>query len=808
MSSEHPRLPGRRPSARLHAILVEALIVVIGLCASLFLASEWRSSALRTNSRSFAVTVADLSDTLGAKINSDVALTHSLRAIATMEPHAGQTRFAQWYAQLERDSGSSRDFTAVLTQRVSAARLGAFQRAVERDPAFRALTAGKFKIFPAGHRASYCLPRAIVGIAPTASSVYPPLLDYCAPTLPGVGPSPYPALIRNVTDTGGLIVTPLAGLGRPALVAIGEAVYRRGAPLGSVAARRAATTGVIGTSFDSTALLESVFGSRHSLTLTLYHRNVGGELQQIGRASTGNGGRSHLYSARHDLGGGWLVQVSGMADDPVPALAHGLLALCLGVLITTLVFFLYRVLSRSRRRAWGVVGQKTDELEYHAVHDQLTDLPNRTLVLDRAEQLLARAQREDVPASALLVDVDNFKQVNDRFGHEAGDVVLRQVGARLKSILRNDDTVGRLGADAFVMLLDAVGLDVAPELVAERILDVLRQPITLTDAECQPLSLTASIGIATGRPDSPEDLLNDAALAVKKAKAAGGDGYAKFEFAMQTAAQDRIHLEMDLVDALDANQLFVVYQPILELEDETITGVEALLRWRHPRIGVVAPDQFIPVAEANGLIIPIGRWVLEQACAQGLRWRDRGHPLRISVNVSTRQLERPEFVEEARAVLQRTGFDPAMLTLEITETVLMREPETTARLLVELKALGIRIAVDDFGTGYSSLAYLRQFPVDSLKIDRTFVTGLGVSSEANALAHTLIQLGQALRLQTVAEGVENALQMRELRREGCDLVQGFLFARPLAAAEIDGLLDAGTALPTRPASLARALIRR
>jgi diguanylate cyclase (GGDEF)-like protein len=493
-------------------------------------------------------------------------------------------------------------------------------------------------------------------------------------------------------------------------------------------------------------------------------------------------------------GEGRLVDVSGTTDRTVSTDAQGLFVLGSRLLVTVLVFLLYRVLSRSRQRAWGLVGEKTDELAYHALHDRLTDLPNRRLVLDRAEQILARARHQDAPVTALFVDIDGFKQINDRFGREAGDEVLRQVAARLKTILRDNDTVGRLGGDEFVMLVDSLGLNVAPELLAERILDVLRQPIELPEAAHPPVSVTASIGIATGRPVSAEDLMADAGLALHKAKAVGKEGYVKFESAMQTAAQDRIHLEMDLADALDADQFFLVYQPMLDLETERVVGVEALLRWRHPTSGVIPPDVFIPIAEGNGSIVPIGRWVLEQACTQGAVWSRKGHRLNISVNVSARQLERTEFVEEVDAALHRSGLDPATLTLEITETVLMRKPDTTARLLAELKALGVRIAVDDFGTGYSSLAYLRQFPVDSLKIDRAFITGFTLSREAHALTHTLIQLGKALGLQTHAEGVEYHSQVRGLQREGCDLAQGFLFARPLTPEAVESFLDDGPGL--------------
>ncbi len=283
--------------------------------------------------------------------------------------------------------------------------------------------------------------------------------------------------------------------------------------------------------------------------------------------------------------------------------------------------------------------------------------------------------------------------------------------------------------------------------------------------------------------------MQDADLALYKAKALGKDGYALFESAMHVAAQDRIHLEMDLGEALANDELFLVYQPMLNLDTERVVGVEALLRWEHPRNGVIAPENFIPIAEESGLIVPIGRWVLEQACTQGAAWHAAGHSMGISVNVSTRQLERPAFATEVREALLVSGLAPEKLTLEITETVLMRRPDITAGLLRDLKTLGVRIAVDDFGTGYSSLAYLRKFPVDSLKIDRTFITSLARSGEAQALAHTLIQLGKALGLQTLAEGVEDRDQVRALQREGCDLAQGYLFARPLTAPVLERFLE-------------------
>jgi diguanylate cyclase (GGDEF)-like protein len=771
---------------RARGALIAVAIVVLGVAGATALAAEWRASVVRANRTSFRSTAVDVTNALASKLEANVALTRTMRAIGTLEPSAGDTRFLEWYGQLRDGAAASPDVAVALIVPVPAAGVAAFRRETESDPAFRRRLVGTFRIVPSGRRSVYCLIKAIVGTA-TTTSLYPPLLDFCAPMLPGIGRSPYAALIRTGTDTGSFIVSTLARVSGP-LVAIGAPVYRRGVPLGTVAQRRGALIGFIGTSFNSAKLIRSVLVGRRSLTLALYHRNAGDRLRLIGREGATVGGSAPSYVKHIPDDRRWLIEVSGVAAGSRSANAQGLGVLCFGLIVTVLVLLLYIVLSRSRRQAWRLVGQKTEELEYRALHDPLTGLPNRALVLDRAEQMLARARRSDVPAVALFMDIDGFKPINDRFGHQAGDEVLRRVAARLNAVLRDSDTVGRLGGDEFVMLVDPVAMDATPELIAERVLEVLRQPISLPEPASSPVSVSASIGIALGRPDSAEDLLKDADLAMYQAKARGKDGYVMFESAMQTAARDRLHLQLDLAQALHQGEFFLAFQPLLSLEDEHVVGVEALLRWRHPTRGLIAPDTFIPIAEENGLIVPIGRWVIEQACAQAAAWERKGYALTMSVNVSARQLERIEFVEELRAALHDSGLDPAGLTLEITETALMRNPGATASMLREMKTLGVRIAVDDFGTGYSSLAYLCQFPVDTLKIDRTFITGLDLSPEEHAMTHTLIQLGKALGLETLAEGVEHHEQVARLQSEGCDVAQGFLFARPLTPDALESFL--------------------
>jgi diguanylate cyclase (GGDEF)-like protein len=443
--------------------------------------------------------------------------------------------------------------------------------------------------------------------------------------------------------------------------------------------------------------------------------------------------------------------------------------------------------------------QLLDQVRHQALHDTLTGLPNRALILDRAEQMLARGQRDHAPVAALFIDLDNFKDVNDTLGHAVGDELLRAVAARLASVVRGSDTVGRLGGDEFVVLAEGNSPTAAPELVAARLQDVLREPFVLGDRKFPPLTVSASIGIAIGPADSAGDLLRDADIALYRAKAAGKGCYMLFEPAMHSEMLRRLELEMELRTILH-DQLFLVYQPIFDLRTRRATGVEALLRWRHPTRGVVSPAEFVPLLEENGMIIDVGRWVLDQACAQTAAWRQAGHAISVSVNVSMRQLQSDRLVEHVQDALQSSGLDADALILELTETALMSDTDAAIGCLSALKGLGTRLAIDDFGTGYSSLAYLQQFPVDTLKIDRSFIVALGDSPEATTLFRTLIQLGRALGLQTLAEGIEEQGQLTWLEQERCDAGQGFLLSRPIEADAVERFLQQseeseGRALP-------------
>jgi diguanylate cyclase (GGDEF)-like protein len=424
--------------------------------------------------------------------------------------------------------------------------------------------------------------------------------------------------------------------------------------------------------------------------------------------------------------------------------------------------------------------QRTDEeLAFLATHDPLTGLPNRTLILDRVEQMLARSRRSQTPVAALFVDLDNFKSINDTLGHSTGDELLQAVTARLNGVVRDTDALGRLGGDEFVVISEELTLSVGPELIAERLLDALKEPFKLGADKETRVTVTASIGIAAGYRTSAEELLRDADIAMYRAKWDGKNRHVVFETGMQDTVQSRMELEMDLREALNKDEFFLAYQPTIDLSDMSPNGVEALIRWKHPTRGVVQPDDFISLLEETGLIVEVGKWVLQQACRQGAAWRAAGYPIGMAVNVSGRQLDTDQLIADIEGALSDSGLDPEALTIEITETTLMRNIEETARRLTTIKALGIRIAIDDFGTGYSSLAHLQRFPVDALKIDRSFILGLKHNQEGETLIRTLVQLGKSLSIETFAEGIEQQEELSLLRGENCDSGQGFLFARPL-----------------------------
>lgn len=429
-------------------------------------------------------------------------------------------------------------------------------------------------------------------------------------------------------------------------------------------------------------------------------------------------------------------------------------------------------------------------LAHQATHDPLTGLPNRTLFLDRLEGALARARRHERQLAVLFLDLDHFKVVNDSLGHSLGDMLLVDIASRLVSALRPCDTLARFGGDEFVVLCEELEdpHDAVP--IAERMVDAISGSFVINDSE---VFVDVSIGIAfPNSPDAdPETLIRDADAAMYQAKDRGRARWVIFDHAMRAHAVERLEIENFLRRSLERRELQVFYQPIINLETGRIRGVEALVRWGHPERGLLLPGDFIAIAEETGLIMPIGMWVFDQACRQVQRWHAE-HPhledLTLAVNLSGYQLGHSEITNEVKRVLLDTGIDPALVEMEITESVLMDDVVSSHDTLAKLKDLGVHLAIDDFGTGYSSLSYLRRFPVDQLKVDRSFVDGLGTDPSDSAIVTAIITLAHTMGLEAVAEGVETQGQLNELRRLACDSAQGFLIARPNTAAEIEALL--------------------
>jgi diguanylate cyclase (GGDEF)-like protein len=467
------------------------------------------------------------------------------------------------------------------------------------------------------------------------------------------------------------------------------------------------------------------------------------------------------------------------------------------VLLAALLSRMSWQLTQSRARAGEVRLNHAKRVEYLAYHDGLTALPNRSLFNKLLSQAISQAQRHHRQLAVAFIDLDRFKQINDTLGHEAGDELLKQVASRLKGCLRDSDAVARLGGDEFVVLLTELVEDKYAATVAQKVITTIAKPFVLLGQEFR---VTASIGISTYPTDGMDEqtLTKNADIAMYQAK---GDGKNQFQFyseELNANSLERLTLESSLRHALERNEFRLEYQAKREMVHGQITGMEALLRWQHPDLGLVAPMQFIPVAEETGLIVPIGKWVLQTACLQNVAWQKLGLPrLSIAVNLTARQFGDEHLLRDIAAILDSTRMEACLLELEIHESLLIRDIERTLRILTQLKALGVKIAIDDFGTGYSSLATLQRFPLDTIKIDRSYIRDIVTQAQDTTLMKAIIEMGKSLSLTVVAQGVETKEQVEFLRAHACDEFQGFYFNKPLSAQKFTELLwaqDTGATL--------------
>ena len=749
--------------SRLIWSLTAVALIVLGSLASVIGAWQIRNVAADHARETFDDSAIQVASRLQLAIVHEQDLVVGAGAVFVRNPQTTETQFLQWtrstaaferYPELQGIS----ELTVV-----PASQLGTFAAQVEGDPPAPLSAGGTLQVSPPGSRPFYCLQTVAQSRNPALA--VPAGTDLCATSL---GP-----LLLTTRDTGRALYLPYK-TGHLNELALGNAIYMGATTPSTVAARRAALIGWTGIEILPKILLSIALDHVPDTAVSFHYGSGSSNVTFTDGAAPAN-----AQSTSINLHNGWHVDVLG-ATTGASVLSNwmsaGLLfggtafALMLGVLIF--------VLGTSRSRALTRVVEGTNELAFQAFHDALTGLPNRLLILERMEQMLARARRRHRLVAALFLDLDNFKEINDTLGHRAGDELLIAVAARLSRLLRGEDSIGRIGGDEFVVLTEGSFSSNAAESLAERILQELARPFGIPSAPTS-LTVTASIGIANGTWVSPDELLGNADIALYYAKAAGKFRFATYSDRMKESLDDRHRLDTELQTAVTSKQFFLQYQPTITLATGEISGVEALLRWRHPTRGILPPSVFIPALEATGLIIPVGRWVLETACRAAASWDPLGHRLTVAVNVSPKQLQGDSIIDDVEHALLSSDLDPSRLVLELTETTLMRGADDTISRLLRLRHSGARLAIDDFGTGFSSLAYLQQFPIDVLKIDQSFVAGLIMTPKSRAIIQTFVQLGRALDLEVVAEGIESEAQRDQLAALGVDTGQGYFLGPPL-----------------------------
>ncbi len=762
---------------------VAALCVVLGAIASVLGARAVANNDTSSTRAAFAQSSKAIGTTVKLAIQRQEELTVAAATYFAANPKATPAEFGRWVAWAR-------------TQRRYPELDALGLLPAPPAPSKASATAGE--IAGASDATSVASDKASSTAGQTSATPTPASTTPAKASTPTIHVSPAQLLSR---DTGLSAYRRISAGGRPAL-AIQTPVYRGNVTPHTVYGRTAASVGWLRTVLVPGAMLGQVLAGHPGYALALSYRNGTSNLVYSSGAP-----RSGAQSASSDLHDGWTVTSFGpAADTSVFDNGDALAVLIGGILLSVLLGLLVDVLGAARMRAPASpdtnagAAAETAEPDMPAggnapqpdryLYEPVTGLPNRELTLDRAERMVARAGRDSgMLAGALFVDIDQLREVNEKLGKAAGDQLLKIVGERLEDVVRAGDTVGRLDGDEFVVLVESAARGVRLDSLAQRMIEALHKPIEL-DNFGPSFVLTASIGVAFGRYATPDDLLRDAHVALASAKAAGKDRYTLFNANMRTVIEGRAVLEAELNTALSERQFFLLYEPIYDLRTRRVAGLEAQIRWRHPTQGVLAPDAFIPLAEETGLIVPIGRFMLESACTRAAAWDVAGHRVGVSVKVSAHQLNRDGFATDVQRALQQSGIEPSLLTLQINETAVMRDLPAAAARLEELKALGVSVAIDDFGgSGYAHHADLRQLGLDTLRVDRGSLAASEEESYRTWLLEAIMLVGRELRLTVVATGIETHEQMATLQTLGCTMAQGALLGKAVPADGVGPLFD-------------------
>jgi diguanylate cyclase (GGDEF)-like protein len=633
------------------------------------------------------------------------------------------------------------------------------------------------RIVPSGERTSYCLSAVELARGPLKHTRT--VLDYCAQQ-------------HELLSSRDSALSSYAGVsaGHNHALEVEMPVYKGNVPPSGFTSRREAFVGWLREVLTPGAMFQQALRDHPGYAVRLRYK--AGSSHVAFTSGTPQAGSQNASMSLHD---GWTVRTFGPALPSADVLTdeNALTLLIAGCLLSVLVGLLIVILGIGRPAA---PVRKTRELRkirevpHVDLYDALTALPNRALTLELAGRLVARAGRQSgMLAGALFIDIDWFKDVNEKLGQAAGDQLLRIVGERLEGVVRTGDIVGRLGGDQFLVLVESEARGVRLDSLARRVIESLHQAVALEDFGPS-FFMTASIGVAYGRYTTPEDLLRDAELAVQAAKAAGKDRYTLFNANMRSVIESHGALEAELNAALQDKQFSLLYQPIYDLQAKRVVGLEALIRWQHPTRGVLLPADFIPLAEETGLIVPIGRWVLEEACSRAAAWNVAGHRVGISTMVSASQLNRDGFATDVRKALQQSGIDPSLLTLEIAESTIMLDVAAAAARLEEIRPLGVRFAIDDFGNGYAYRSNLEKMPLDYLKVDRSSLAASDDEDYRSWLLEAILHFGRDLSLTVIAKGIETREQLANIQAMGCTMAQGFFLGEPLPFGAVEGLVSA------------------